>query len=215
MIKRSRRSWVLVVVLVSWGAVALAQTRPSLEKLIGSLAGTQTYNEAAISPDGTQVAWSQPLRDSVGAATWNSAIYAAEVRNPAARRRITAGSGGNNYAERDVTWSPDGKRLAFLSNASGQAEGYVADASGGAARKLTEVTGYLAAPSWSPDGKTIAFLFTENAPRAAGPVMPMTPETGVVDSKGYEQRLAAVEADTGKMRQVSPADMYVYEYDWR
>ncbi|HEX6907570.1 MAG TPA: S9 family peptidase, partial [Terriglobales bacterium] len=55
----------------------------------------------------------------------------------------------------------------------------------------------------------------ENAPRAAGPVMPMTPETGVVDSKVYEQRLAAVEADTGKMRQVSPADMNVYEYDWR
>jgi dipeptidyl aminopeptidase/acylaminoacyl peptidase len=215
MIKRSRRSWVLVVVLISWGTVALAQAKPALEKLIGSLAGTQTYTEAVISPDGTQVAWSQPVRDRTGAATWNSAIYVAEVENPTARRRITAGSEGNNYTERAVTWSPDGKRLAFLSNASGQAELYVAEASGGAARKLTEVTGYLAAPSWSPDGKTIAFLFTENAPRAAGPLMPMTPETGVIDSKVYEQRLATVEADSGQMRQISPADIYVYEYDWR
>src|SRR6185437_15450477 len=213
--KASSKVATAVVVVCVMNVALLAQTRPGLEKLIGSLAGTQTYNEAVISPDGTQVAWSQPVHDRTGAATWNSAIYVAEVENPTARRRITAGSEGNDYTERAVTWSPDGKRLAFLSNASGQAELYVAEASGGAARKLTEVTGYLAAPSWSPDGKTIAFLFTENAPRAAGPLMPMTPETGVIESKVYEQRLATVEADSGKMRQVSPADMYVYEYDWR
>ncbi|HEV2117493.1 MAG TPA: prolyl oligopeptidase family serine peptidase, partial [Terriglobales bacterium] len=98
--------------------------------------------------------------------------------------------------------------------ASGQAELYVGDASGGGVRKMTEVTGYLATPSWSPDGKTIAFLFTENAPRAAGPLMPMTPETGVIDSKIFEQRLTTVDLNSGRLKQISPADMYVYEYDW-
>src|SRR5438105_2818350 len=196
--KPSRVLCVLIVITTSLVTVAVAQARPALEELINSLAGTQTYSEVAISPDGTHIAWSQPLHDGSGTATWDTGIYVADVANPADMRRITAGSQGNNYSERDIAWSPDGKRLAFLSNASGQAELYVADVSGGAARKLTEVTGYLAAPNWSPDGKTIAMLFTENAPRAAGPLMPMTPETGVVASKIYEQRLTTVEVDSGR-----------------
>jgi dipeptidyl aminopeptidase/acylaminoacyl peptidase len=67
---------------------------------------------------------------------------------------------------------------------------------------------------WSPDGKSIAILFTENAPRAAGPLMPMSAETGVIDAKVYEQRLTVIDAANGKMRQISPPEMYVYEYDW-
>jgi dipeptidyl aminopeptidase/acylaminoacyl peptidase len=212
MLNPARRIFAAVIVLLA--TAALAQPRPALEPLIRSLAGTQTFGEVAISPDGTRVAWSQVLHDSSGVATGDSAIYVADIANPAAPRRITAGSEGNNYAERDVAWSPDGKQLAFFSNAAGDAELYVAEASGGAARKLTGITGYLAAPSWSPDGRTIAFLFIENAPRAAGPLMPMTPETGVIDSKIYEQRLTTVDIKSGRLRQLSPADMYVYEYDW-
>ncbi|HEU5336798.1 MAG TPA: S9 family peptidase [Terriglobales bacterium] len=211
MVRQARRILIAVIVL---GSLALAQPRAALQELINSLASTQTYSQAAISPDGTQVAWAQPLRDSSGRATWNSAIYVAEVVNPASKRRITAGADGNDYSERELAWSPDGKRIAFLSTASGKTELYVANTSGGTARKLTSVTGYLAAPAWSPDGTTIAFLFTENAPRAAGPLMPMTPETGVIGSKIYEQRLATVEVGSEQMRQVSPADMYVYEFDW-
>ena len=212
--KRFWKRSLIPVLVFSMAPCALAQARPALEALIHSLARTQSYNEVAISPDGTRVAWSQPLHDSSGTATWNSAIYLAEVVNPAARRRITAGNGDNDYSERAVAWSPNGKKLAFLSNASGQAELYVADAEGGAAHKLTELTGYLASPAWSPDGKTIALLYTENAPRAAGPLMPMTPEIGVIGSKIYEQRLTTVNIESGQVRQLSPADMYVYEYDW-
>ncbi|PYX61238.1 MAG: hypothetical protein DMG73_04595 [Acidobacteria bacterium] len=69
-------------------------------------------------------------------------------------------------------------------------------------------------PGWSPDGKTLAFLFTENAPRAAGPLMAMMPETGVIGGRIYEQRLTIADVASGKTRQLSPPDLYVYEYDW-
>jgi dipeptidyl aminopeptidase/acylaminoacyl peptidase len=42
----------------------------------------------------------------------------------------------------------------------------------------------------------------------------MTPESGVIESHIYEQRLTVVDAKTGEVRQLTPADLYVYEYDW-
>jgi len=85
---------------------------------------------------------------------------------------------------------------------------------GGPSKKLTNVKGLLATPRWSPDGKTIAVLFTENATRAAGPLVAGTPETGEIKDAFSEQRLALVDVASGEFRQISPADMYVYEYDW-
>ncbi len=128
--------------------------------------------------------------------------------------RLTAGASARN--EHAVSWSPDGKQIAFLSDAdtAGQFQLYVAPANGGTPRRLTQLTGLLAEPHWSPDGRQIAFLFTENLPRAAGPLDPVLPDAGVVESKIYEQRLAVVEAPGGTVHQLSPEDYYIYEYDW-
>src|SRR5262249_33586377 len=131
-------------------------------------------------------------------------------------QQVSASREGAGHDEGHVTWSPDGRRLAFLSDAAenGQLELYVSDLSSAAPRKLTNLKGFLDEPQWSPDGKTIALLFTENAPRAAGPLMAMTPETGVIGKKIYEQRLTTVDVVSGEPRQLSPPDFYVHEYDW-
>jgi len=62
--------------------------------------------------------------------------------------------------------------------------------------------------------KAFAVLYTENATRAAGPLVAETPETGEIKDAFFEQRLALIDLATGEFRQISPADMYVYEYDW-
>ncbi|HXM91295.1 MAG TPA: prolyl oligopeptidase family serine peptidase, partial [Candidatus Dormibacteraeota bacterium] len=157
--------------------------------------------------------------------------------------------------EGNVAWSPDSKRVAFLSDAvkAGQRQLYVAQVTGGngsatnttnttgaanstgptgaagatngtnvmgavnatgAAKRLTNVKGFLASPRWSPDGKTVAVLFTENATRASGPLVAETLQTGEIKDAFFEQRLAVVDVASGKLRQISPADTYIYEYDW-
>ena len=178
----------------------------------------RNFDQVAISPDGNRVAWvvQSPLNES-GEPTGGSAVYVQEVKSPGAKpKRISASSDNQAASEDTIAWSPDSKHLAFLSDVDGdgQSNFYLANVEAGGVRKLTNLKGYLADPAWSPDEKSLAFLFTENAPRAAGPLMPMVPETGVIDQKIYEQRLTVVDLASGKVRQLSPPDMYVYQYDW-
>ena len=183
----------------------------SLDTLLDSVADAHDIRQVAISPDGQRVAWVE----STGASPHG--IFVCSLAAPAStRRRITAGSGEEASEEHEIAWSPDSRQLAFLSNAqtSDQLQLYVASAKGGEARKLTDLRGSLDAPSWSPDGKTLALLFTENAPRLPGPLEPMPLPSGVIGGKIYEQRLTTVDVATGRTRQLSPADLYVYEYDW-
>jgi len=61
--------------------------------------------------------------------------------------------------EKDAVWSPDGKRIAYLSDATGEYEIYLTDPKGKSEPiKLTEnSSGYRHALRWSPDGGKIAF----------------------------------------------------------
>jgi len=55
-------------------------------------------------------------------------------------------------------WSPDGKRVAFISARSGNWELYLIDAAGGKETRLTDNRAVDVAPTWSPNGKQLAFL---------------------------------------------------------
>jgi len=55
-------------------------------------------------------------------------------------------------------WSPDGKRLAFISARSGNWELYMIDTASGKETRLTDNRAVDVAPTWSPDGKQLAFL---------------------------------------------------------
>jgi dipeptidyl aminopeptidase/acylaminoacyl peptidase len=189
-----------------------------------TLFATRRFEQAVISPDGKRVAWVETLiigKD--GAPSGNTAIYVSRVEAKAPPKRARAEVGMGDHEEGNVAWSPDSKRVAFLSDAvkAGQRQLYVAQVTGGdgsatgaVAKKLTNVKGFLATPRWSPDGKTVAVLFTENATRASGPLVAETPQTGEIKDSFFEQRLAVVDVASGKLRQISPADTYVYEYDW-
>jgi dipeptidyl aminopeptidase/acylaminoacyl peptidase len=187
-----------------------------LDTVIDALYAAHTFEQTSISPDGKKIAWVETLLGKDGAPDGNTAIYIADRESSAAPKRITAASGPVSRNEGSVAWSPDSQQVAFLSDAvkRGQLQLYVVSTVGGPAKKVTTLKGLLATPQWSPDGRTIAVLYTENATRAAGPLVAETPETGEIKDAFFEQRLALVDLATGEVRQISPADMYVYEYAW-
>ena len=77
----------------------------------------------------------------------------------------------NPSDDRYPSWSPDGKRIAFVSDRDGHVmdgrrtdEIYVMDANGGNPQNLTNDPNDEWSPSWSPDGKRIAFASDREEP---------------------------------------------------
>jgi dipeptidyl aminopeptidase/acylaminoacyl peptidase len=55
------------------------------------------------------------------------------------------------------TWSPDGRRIAFVSTRDGATDIYVMNANGSDQQRLTDSPAFDGGPAWSPDGQRIAF----------------------------------------------------------
>src|ERR1700737_4422275 len=197
-------------------AAQKSQAGTPLDNVVKTLFAAHTFQEVAVCPDENSVAWVEDIHSKNGVVSGSTVIYVKNLKAPAPPRRIGAGVADSLHAEGSVAWSPDSQKIAFLSDAAkkGQLQLYVTNAAGGAAKMLTNVKGFLSTPGWSPDGKTIALLFTENATRASGPLVAETPETGEIKDAFFEQRVALVDLPSGKLSQITPADTYIYEYDW-
>ena len=70
-----------------------------------------------------------------------------------------AGTGAANYEDRFPAWSPDGRRIAFVSDRAepGVFHLYVANADGSGMKALTTGEDTADWPVWSPDGRFIYF----------------------------------------------------------
>jgi TolB protein len=75
----------------------------------------------------------------------------ADGSNP---RQLLPGEAG---ADHDPDWAPDGRRIVYASDRSGNFEIFTADLDTGVALQLTDNQAMDGNPSWSPDGKRIAF----------------------------------------------------------
>ena len=70
-------------------------------------------------------------------------------------RNLTRSSDAHDRLPR---WSPDGRRIAFVSDQSGEEQLYVVSQEGGEPERLTDgIRGRLYNPHWSPDSKRIVF----------------------------------------------------------
>ena len=114
------------------------------------------------SPDGKRIAFMSDrdrLLDIHGFPTSEIYVMDADGENP---QNLT----NNRHDDSSPSWSPDGKRIVFMSYRDGHfigdfeeitSEIYVMDADGGNQQRLTENRKNDELPSWSPDGTRIVF----------------------------------------------------------
>ena len=108
------------------------------------LALTSQATEFALSPDGKQIAF-----------VVRGEIFVVNVEKGGEAKRIT----DHPYRDFDIDWSPDGKKLAFVSERDGNREVYIVDIRTRELKRLTNTPDAAESnPKWSPTGNYVAFI---------------------------------------------------------
>jgi Tol biopolymer transport system component len=116
------------------------------------LSTTTAHWAPQYSPDGTMIAFQQD-RD----------VQILDLATGASRQLTSDPQNGMN-----PTWSPDGRRLAFVTTRNGKAEIFAMQADGTGPAVLVSIPrGNVIDPRWSPDGTRVAFVLVPDEPDAA------------------------------------------------
>ena len=108
----------------------------------------ENVRAASLSPDGSRLA-----------VTARGEVFDVPV-GKGVTRNLTRSSNSN---DRGAAWSPDGKWIAWIGDASGETEIYLCDVAGGTSRQLTSgADTYIRGLQWAPDGKHLYFTDRKN-----------------------------------------------------
>jgi dipeptidyl aminopeptidase/acylaminoacyl peptidase len=147
--KHLRRIWFLLAVLIlAAGPIWAQQKRPLT---FDDLMSIERISEPMVSPDGQWVAYTVAKAD-VAANRLTRNIWIVSTNGTSEPRQITRG--GSDGRPR---WSPNSKRLAFVSSRTGTEQIYLLSLNGGEGDPLTTLSTGAGNEQWSPDGQWIAF----------------------------------------------------------
>jgi dipeptidyl aminopeptidase/acylaminoacyl peptidase len=137
----------LIAMIVGALAIDSAAQTPSIEQSLN----LKSASAPSISPDGRYVAY------QVQKVNWEENAFETElwlaVTSTGERYQLTNSKKSNTSAR----WSPDSKRIAFLSDRDGKRQIYLIAPNGGEAVPLTSLENGVSSIEWSPDGRHIAF----------------------------------------------------------
>tara|TARA_R110000782_G_scaffold268689_1_gene365571 strand:- start:102032 stop:104056 length:2025 start_codon:yes stop_codon:yes gene_type:complete len=174
-----------------------------------------------IRPQGDVIAYVRRTPDIMTDRTRGS-IWLVDARTGA---QTPFATGPGSYSQ--PIWSPDGQKLAYVSNAEGSSQIYVASSDGSKRVRITNVEQSPSAIAWSPDGTQIAFAMFVPGKRESFGTLPSKPADAkwappleVYTDEGYRQDSAGyvppgvnqiflVSADGGAARQITND-----EYGW-
>ncbi len=110
----------------------------------------KSCGDVHLSPDGKHIIYVTQYHDKAEEKSFTD-LYLASVETGESRKLTNSGK------DRSPKWSPDGKKVAFVSSRSGKSQIWMIDPWGGEAWRIPTKEAVQGAPIWSSDGKRIFF----------------------------------------------------------
>jgi len=139
-----------LLIALALSSATFAQ-QPSQPFTINELLKVRRVGDPQLSPDGRTVAYTITDVDKT-ANRGTTRIYLVPAAGGEPKMLATGERSSNS-----PRWSPDSRRLAFVSTREGTPQIWTIDVASGAQQKVTSVADGAGDPLWSPDGKLIAF----------------------------------------------------------
>jgi len=139
--------------LLFFGALGLAPLDAAQKPFdVLALLKLSRISDPQLSPDGKMVAFTAQTPD-LDANTRPSRIYAVPAAGGAAQ--LLASEGARNERPR---WSPDSRKVAFISDRGGSSQVWLMDADGRNPRQITDISTEAGGVVYAPDGKNLVFV---------------------------------------------------------
>ena len=167
----------------------------------------------AMSPDGKKVASVEGDSSPSGG---EPVIRDLVIRSTDGKRTVTVALPCGHVREcwpSSPAWTPDAKTLVFALRKPGShaRSVYTVAADGSGLKEVLSFSGTIVDLRYGRSGR-LAMLATEGATKEVGATQPGAPITGDLSGPVPEQRIAILESR--KLAWQSPANMFVYQYDW-
>ncbi|HEY6196597.1 MAG TPA: S9 family peptidase [Candidatus Eisenbacteria bacterium] len=152
---RAAHRHTLLASLALLAVLSLATRALAGEPTVDQMLALRRAGSPVASPDGRFVAYTVRDTDMVGNA-YVTQLWLADVAKRTVRP-LTFGTKSNTAP----AWSPDGAKLAFLSERTEKRQVWWLDMRGGEPEKLTAADEGVTAFAWSPDGGSVAYTAPE------------------------------------------------------
>jgi dipeptidyl aminopeptidase/acylaminoacyl peptidase len=184
--------------------IALPKVAPTVDQILS----LKRAGSPAISPDGRLVAY------TVRETNWDDNAYETEIWLADAAGGTPRQLTNAKKSSRAPAWSPDGSKLAFISDRTDKSQIYIINPGAGEADAVTSVEDGVNGFEWAPDGKRIAYTATEAKSAALKDREKKYGEFKVVEQDYRMAQLFVIDLATKKTQTVASGAFTVGSFEW-